>query len=204
MTETETKQCRTCLAMKPASQFYKKGWHVCKTCISQKRKANYEKLKQAYCETVKEKTCVVCKRTKPIDQFGFFYTSKDGHKQRCHWCEREAKERRTQSDPIEREKLRTLHRRSRYKTKYGITLEEYDALLAEQSGVCAICGKPETQKRQYYQKTELRDLAVDHCHKTKKVRALLCCFCNQGIGIFREDTELLKKAIAYLEKHSAT
>lgn len=78
------------------------------------------------------------------------------------------------------------------KNVYGISLEEWDAMIIDQSGLCAICDSP------------LRDVATDHDHETGRVRAILCSGCNSGIGLLREDPEILRKAIAYLEHHRAT
>lgn len=75
--------------------------------------------------------------------------------------------------------------------KYGLTLEQYDEMEKVQKMVCAICGKKQKDKK----------LAVDHCHKKGHVRGLLCSFCNQGLGKFRDDTKLLSKAIKYLNKN---
>lgn len=75
------------------------------------------------------------------------------------------------------------------KKSYGITLEEYDKLLESQGGGCAICGGKDER---------FKFLPVDHCHKTKKVRGLLCQHCNRGLGYFRDSPELLRAAIAYL------
>jgi hypothetical protein len=76
------------------------------------------------------------------------------------------------------------------KKRYGLTLADYDALLAEQGGVCAICRSPPTSIR----------LAVDHCHATGTVRGLLCTNCNQAIGKLNDSPELLRSAINYLNK----
>lgn len=78
-----------------------------------------------------------------------------------------------------------------YQKLYGITLEEYNMLLEEQGGNCAICSKPPDSGRAKY-------LYVDHCHNTIKIRGLLCSNCNKGIGFFRDDPELIEKAINYL------
>lgn len=88
----------------------------------------------------------------------------------------------------------------RFKAAYGITVEQYREMEAAQDGLCAICGKPEA----VLHKTTLepRQLAVDHCHKTGKVRALLCSSCNGGLGNFRDDTTLLERAITYLRQHT--
>ena len=82
--------------------------------------------------------------------------------------------------------------------KYGLTKEQYDRMLAGQDGGCAICKRPETAKI----KGKVMDMAVDHCHKTGKVRGLLCSTCNTALGSFRDDPEIIRKAIEYLKSHS--
>jgi hypothetical protein len=80
----------------------------------------------------------------------------------------------------------------RLKSLYGLTETTYQKLLASQGGVCAICKNPETIKN--------RRLGVDHCHKSGKVRGLLCDSCNTGLGRFRDSVPLLRRAIRYLEQ----
>jgi hypothetical protein len=70
---------------------------------------------------------------------------------------------------------------------YGISAAEYDALLAKQGGVCAIC-----------RKRSKRRLCVDHCHRTGTIRGLLCHACNLGLGSLKEDQASLVAALAYL------
>jgi hypothetical protein len=82
------------------------------------------------------------------------------------------------------------------KKRFGISFQQYEEMWLAQDGLCAICGKAETAKRNG--SDQVRYLAVDHCHATGKIRALLCTGCNQGLGNFREDAELLVKAAAYL------
>lgn len=74
------------------------------------------------------------------------------------------------------------------KRKYGITLEVYQILFEQQNGVCAICKRSE----------ERRTLAVDHNHKTGKVRGLLCGSCNRALGLFNDDPEILATAREYV------
>lgn len=74
--------------------------------------------------------------------------------------------------------------------KYGITEAEYDAMLARQGGVCALCGKKPGRVR----------LAVDHDHVTKKVRGLLHARCNQSLGAFEWNDEVLVRTAKYLNK----
>lgn len=98
---------------------------------------------------------------------------------------------RARALPEEERKARrkTSGRASRLKDRYGITLAEYEALLAAQGGVCAICRKACSTGK---------SLAVDHNHETKVVRGLLCRKCNRGIGHFNDDRTLLQEAINYL------
>ncbi len=81
---------------------------------------------------------------------------------------------------------------------YGITQEQHDTLFAQSGGMCWICEGPETSRDGSSGK--VRALAVDHCHGSGAVRGLLCRRCNQAIGMFRDDTDLLGKAIQYLLK----
>lgn len=85
-----------------------------------------------------------------------------------------------------REELKQRRRRK----LYGLTPEDYDTLLKKQRGRCAIC-RSDTPRAQ-------RDWHVDHCHKTGKVRGLLCHKCNVGLGHFGDSVKLLGKAIEYL------
>ena len=82
------------------------------------------------------------------------------------------------------------------KKEFGITLDEYNGMLENQGGVCAICGNPE--RTRHNNSDRIRNLAVDHCHETGKVRGLLCTSCNQGLGNFRDNPDYLAKAISYL------
>ena len=85
-------------------------------------------------------------------------------------------------------------RKSQLKLSYGITIEEYDVMLAQQDYKCAICNtdKP-TGKWKVF--------AVDHCHVTGEVRGLLCNECNRGMGLLRDNADLLRKAADYLDSH---
>lgn len=78
------------------------------------------------------------------------------------------------------------------KYRYGITLEEYEAMYDNQNGKCAICKKD-------YQLGGSKGLFVDHDHETKEVRGLLCRKCNSAIGQLEECKEILIEAIRYLK-----
>lgn len=84
------------------------------------------------------------------------------------------------------------------KKMYGITVDDFDRMAHAQDYRCSICGNQETA----VDKLGLpRRLAVDHCHSTGKVRALLCTNCNKSLGGFKDDPNLLRKAADYLEYH---
>lgn len=82
------------------------------------------------------------------------------------------------------------------KKKFGMSLDDYDKIFKDQNGVCAICGNVETYLDSRTQK--VFELAVDHCHDSKKIRGLLCGQCNTGLGCFKDSTDLLTKAVDYL------
>jgi hypothetical protein len=147
------------------------------------------------------KTCSSCNEDKNVSEFYKRPESKDGLYASCKACHHERTKKWRARNP---EKVRSAGR-TRYQnasaeerkqwnkrsalSAYGLTLEEYTALLAAQNGVCAICGLPEPSGK---------DLAVDHDHATGKVRGLLCANCNQGLGRFKDDPHVLKAALRYL------
>lgn len=85
------------------------------------------------------------------------------------------------------------------KKKYGIGMKEYSEMLEAQGHVCAICKQEETAVQGNTQ--VIRKLAVDHCHKSGKVRELLCWRCNGTLGKVDDSVELLQAMIDYLKHH---
>lgn len=77
--------------------------------------------------------------------------------------------------------------------KFKIDNLVFEDMVRKQNNLCAICGEKEI--------VEDRCLSIDHCHKTGKVRGLLCRTCNSGIGFLKDDIYLLKKAIKYLKNY---
>lgn len=84
-----------------------------------------------------------------------------------------------------------VKRNTRLLKQFGITAAQYDDMLAQQDGRCAICRAEFSDRRGHR-------LAVDHCHETGVVRGLLCANCNQGIGKFGDRPDLLDGAALYL------
>jgi hypothetical protein len=87
-------------------------------------------------------------------------------------------------------------RDAKLRKNFGITLVEYEGILAAQGGVCGICRLPERSIDP--RNGELFALAVDHDHTTGRIRGLLCANCNRGIGLFADDNALLLRAAAYV------
>ncbi len=123
----------------------------------------------------------------------------------CHVCWRRDYRKRYHATPhghAVRAKHRKLYAARRYArnpqlvnrqkwlAKYGLTLAAYDAMYAAQGGACAIC---------YIQ---FPKLDVDHCHRTLKVRELLCNNCNTAIARLNDDPTRMYSAIAYIQRHA--
>jgi DNA-binding transcriptional MerR regulator len=100
------------------------------------------------------------------------------------------------------EHRRHAMRRTHIRRKYGVSLEQLEAILEKQNGACAICFVPWSQcspaKRPRSTESFLQFLCVDHDHYSHVVRGLLCNACNTGLGVFGEDIERIKRAISYL------
>ncbi len=84
--------------------------------------------------------------------------------------------------------------------KYHLTPEQYDAMLVKQNGVCAICKQAETSLDTRINK--VRRLAIDHDHRTGKIRGLLCNRCNKLLGQVERDFDLYYLMLEYSKTHS--
>lgn len=147
------------------------------------------------------KTCKDCRLTKNRDDF-----YRRGA--RCRACIIRISTERNRADPAAHRAIckrhyyrRTVEQRQdeNLRKLHGITREQYLAMLAEQNGVCASCGKPETARNS---SGNPKNLAVDHCHATGVIRGLLCHCCNISIGLVKESPEVLRNCATYLEKHA--
>ncbi|MGC7464259.1 endonuclease VII domain-containing protein [Xanthomonas citri pv. citri] len=135
------------------------------------------------------KVCNGCKVAKPRAEF---YPNGKGVSSKCRECVKIESTQRQRRDPAA---ARDACKRSKMKVQYGMTLEQYDAKLKAQGGACAICGSTDPKGNGRF--------AIDHCHMTGKVRAILCAPCNQGLGMFDDNIEKLAEAIAYLQRWSS-
>lgn len=141
------------------------------------------------------KICRKCHLEKPLSEFTITDAAKGWLKARCKECEnarvreyyatnegyREKTKQRTRvwfADPANREASGKIQRKSALKSKYGLSLEQYNALLIAQDNKCALCSATEVGNSQW----PTGHFYVDHCHETGKVRGLVCHKCNTAVG----------------------
>ena len=169
-------------------------------------------------EAPPELPCARCNKTKPVDEFPVrIARGKPRYWSYCIECQsgyardfraknvtefRRKANAYYQANAVHKRELarqwrsRTGHdRKQSLKSLYGLSLDEYQALLDAQGGVCAVCKNPPRGKRKF--------LAVDHDHDTGKIRGLLCITCNVGLGALRDSADLLRAALSYLERGDA-
>lgn len=132
------------------------------------------------------KRCTECGDVKPFDQFHKRPNRQLGYDARCKRCRSEDSKRRNATP-----EGRARNQANKLRTRFSIGPDEYAAMHADQDGKCAICGStpPDT-------------LHVDHCHKGGQIRQLLCRQCNALLGNCQDKPEILRSAIAYLERHA--
>lgn len=160
------------------------------------------------------KICSKCGIEQPLDQFYRAKGTRDGLRGECRSCFRarakeryplvreqaierarqwrldnldrfQANQRRMRSTPEGKARSRAGH----LKRKYGLTLDQYDEMLADQGGGCGICGRPPS---------DTISLHIDHDHETGRIRGLLCFRCNNSLGDLDDDPDLLLAALLYL------
>ena len=128
------------------------------------------------------KKCSTCGEQKPASEF-------PPNRRKCRPCVAQYLSNWKQENPHKIREYNLLK-------DFGITHEEYIKMHEAQNGLCGICGEPEKA----FMKTKTMFLAVDHDHETGEIRGLLCTNCNNGLGRFKDNIDLLKKAIQYIEK----
>lgn len=176
-------ECYTCNKVKPLSEFGKdrgrKRGHLtrCKECVDLKRFEGRE----AVGEIPKSKRCSSCYKTKESECFNKSLRSKSGLRSSCRQCDKKVRPERT-------EEIRKIEKDRSLRSSFGITLENYEDMLEEQGGVCFVCKRVNSHGW---------NLAVDHCHETKVIRALLCHGCNSSLGHLSEDVSILESIIEY-------
>jgi hypothetical protein len=138
--------------------------------------------------TDKSKVCTKCKEDKPMSAYA--QNPKTGYFQaECVACMNKARDARRDANP---DTYKHSSRKTHIK-KLGLTIKQFDILMEKQDGKCWICGNEETRPG--------RRLSIDHCHADGYIRGLLCGNCNTGLGLFKDRTDLLARAVDYLEIH---
>ena len=155
------------------------------------------------------KKCIWCEKEKSKEEFRS-RGSRNGKQQRdshCRLCRNEKERLDRINNPNKHtkryakkywsnpERARLKARKCQIKRDYGITYEQYISMIKRQGGACSICGEQET----VVTKGTLRKLSVDHDHVTGKIRGLLCTGCNQALGLFQDNIDILISAISYLK-----
>ncbi len=163
------------------------------------------------------KRCKKCGAMKPLEEFYRSRGMRDGYRNDCKFCNLAEKRHRYIADPAaakarvkrwqqENPERVNAYRRARrlepevkrreraghLMRKFGITIEQYEAMLDAQGGACAICGHPPANI----------SLHVDHDHSTGQIRALLCFPCNNALADLQEDPDVVRKALGYLIAHT--
>ncbi|MFP5317536.1 MAG: endonuclease VII domain-containing protein [Acidimicrobiia bacterium] len=165
------------------------------------------------------KQCKVCGELKALTEFYRMAQMRDGHRNDCKACNLAAKAARYQANPgpararaqqwrIDNPERYASNqadfrasgrkaiadRKSHLKRNYGLTIEQYEAMLLAQGGGCGIC-----------RRTPRPDISlhVDHDHASGAIRGILCFKCNNALGDFEDDPVLLRRALAYVERQGA-
>jgi hypothetical protein len=133
------------------------------------------------------KKCSRCQTHKSLDDFHNTKSSKDGKAWYCKECTLTKVKEYYYS---ENGNIKKKAANRRFIT--GFTPEDFNAQLAKQGGVCAICGTDDPGKM---------DFCADHNHNTGQKRGVLCRKCNSGLGHFQDNPEIIAKAIEYLEHY---
>ncbi len=145
------------------------------------------------------KICKKCNTEKPITSF-YKGEGKLGKRNYCCECSSKYNKKWRKENPEKYKKIiknctYNYYKSGKgwdvyYKRMYGISKKEYDLMLYLQNNKCKICGKPNKNNR---------NLSVDHNHKTRKVRGLLCSKCNSILGLCNESMEILLNVISYIK-----
>lgn len=137
--------------------------------------------------------CTGCKETKPTQQFGPNKQSKDGISHRCREC-MNATARKNPSRNADNSYLWNLKR------NYGLTIDEYNAMLEAQDRRCGVCRRHESEIAENG-RMGARRLGVDHDHERNCLRGLLCQGCNTALGLLKNDPALVVNAVFYLQAY---
>lgn len=200
------KTCSSCKRILAVSNFYKQRKHKdglmyeCKACHYEAKKRRYlnGKAEREKMEFEGDRVCSKCDRTLSVSHFYKSIENKEGLKTHCKTCQKAyviawQKKNKDSFGSYQRkwkhqnkEKCDAAAKYSKVRIKYGLSKEEYDKLMEQTH--CTICNADLTERKS----------GLDHCHRTGRIRGVLCKQCNTGLGMFHDNPETLKKAAEYL------
>lgn len=192
----ETKTCIICHTEKPITEFRKRGKNSdkrrneCSECLNHKSKEYYAQNAEELKEWQKNHRIENNETLKTYHREKYL-RNRDSKLKYAKEYKLANKELISQKAKAYRKANPDKVRSQELVQKYGIDLEQYNKMLAEQNNVCFICKQSETIKGQ--------SLAVDHCHTTGKVRHLLCSRCNTSLGSLKEDTSIAEALVEYIK-----
>jgi hypothetical protein len=176
------KRCSKCRKFKSIENFLlcktgKQGrYRYCKECQTSQTEVNEKLVRKTGLKKLGLKTCLSCHKIKELKAFYSDPRKQDGKQGTCKEC------------------FSQKGNDSYLRKEYGITLEQWLLLLDAQDGLCAVCGRAPKHNK----------FTVDHCHKTHRVRALVCVYCNTHIlPIVERFPEWVKRAFTYLQNPPA-
>lgn len=158
------------------------------------------------------KICAKCEESKPLESFIRDNRRNDGRGSWCRDCHKTCPSMKLKEplatfckvcgNPLDTgrgdriycsNRCGSIYRNQKYKLSMkGMTEDEFFNMLKRQNFKCVLCLRSETS-------TSKHILSIDHCHKTNRVRGLLCHKCNAALGLLNDDVDVFKRAISYLE-----
>jgi hypothetical protein len=135
------------------------------------------------------KRCGACGQLRELSLFVKDASTKDGRHVTCTLCRNSKRRRQYAAQP----ETRAYFKRRHVLRTYGLTPQQYDAMLAAQDGKCAACSDALTPGKATH---------VDHCHATGRVRGILCNGCNTALGHAQDDPSRLRALADYLDAHT--
>jgi hypothetical protein len=188
--ERQQKLCRQCKTERSFEEFHvsrKSADGRASHCMSCKNAGTNKTKARVRADIERQrKICPLCGIEKSFEEFNVKINNADERTTLCKTCMVIIR-RKAYEEPGYKNKVREAS----YQKKYGISILDFNKMLAAQGDGCAICGNRSSGKRK---------LSVDHAHDSLIIRGILCSGCNTGLGGFRDSKENLLAAIKYLEK----
>jgi len=141
---------------------------------------------------MRTKICTKCGQEKSLEDFHQDKSHKDGRCLRCKICRARYHKQWWQKVKGRYQKSKRQWREHHLKVNYGITIEQYKAMISAQNNTCKICGNKEVR----ISRGKITKLGVDHNHRTGRIRGLLCASCNSKLGWYEKNK---KQILSYLK-----